>query len=108
MTRREAVETAVLALAASALGGAAAEAAGGGEPAKGGPARAAVLLKKPLAGVEGKAVTLGTVGHPPGAASGQHRHPAPIFGYAAEGLVGVQIDNGPVVLRRHGARLHEH
>lgn len=107
MTRREAMEAAILALAANAARDVKAGAAAAVQPAKGGPSKAAVLLKKPLAGVEGKEVTLVAVDYPPGAASVKHRHPGPVFGYVAEGAVVFQIDDGPLVTYRKGQTFYE-
>ena len=98
------MEASLLVLAASALGDANAAAT---QPAKSQSSKVAVLLKKPLAGVEGKEVTLVAVDYPPGTASARHRHPGPVFGYVAEGAVVFQIDNGPLTTYRKGETFYE-
>jgi quercetin dioxygenase-like cupin family protein len=106
MTRRDAMETTLLALAAAVLSGADGEMAAAGQPANGGRSKAAVLLRKPLVG-EGKEATLVAVDYPPGAASVKHRHPGPVFGYVVEGAVVFQIDNGPLLTYRKGETFYE-
>jgi len=106
MTRREAMEAALLALAGCAAG-ALAEPAGAAQAAKDGQSKVTLLLRKPLAGVERKEVTVVAVDYPPGTSSPKHRHPGPVFGYVAEGAVVFQIDDGPLVTHRKGDNFYE-
>jgi quercetin dioxygenase-like cupin family protein len=65
------------------------------------------LLSQPLAGIEGKEVTMVSVTYPPGGASAPHRHNADVFVYVLEGSVVMQVDGGQPVTLNAGQTFHE-
>jgi quercetin dioxygenase-like cupin family protein len=65
------------------------------------------LLTQPLAGIEGKEVSMVSVTYPPGGASAAHRHNADVFVYVLEGSVVMQVDGGEPVTLTAGQTFHE-
>jgi len=57
--------------------------------------KAALLLTKPLVGIDGQEATMLTVELPAGADSSPHRHNANTFVYVLEGTVVMQVQGGP-------------
>jgi len=65
------------------------------------------LLTQPLAGIEGKEVSMVSVTYPPGGASAAHRHNADVFVYVLEGSVVMQVDGAEPVTLAAGQTFHE-
>lgn len=74
-------------------------------PASG--ARSEALLTKPLAGIDGKEVSMGVAEYPPGFTAGRHRHDANVFVYVLEGSVVMQVAGGEEVTLTAGQTFYE-
>jgi quercetin dioxygenase-like cupin family protein len=90
-------------VAVALLAGAQAQDRGAATP----PVSAAPLLTQPLAGVEGKEVTMLTVSMAPGAESPAHRHNASTYVYVLEGSVVMQVKDGKPVTLNVGQTFYE-
>src|SRR3712207_4739418 len=101
MTRRDLMDAAltVAALAATAPH---AGAAGNPHAPEGKPPKVTERMRKALADIDGKEVTLVTVAYAPGGASQPHTHPGPVFGYVLEGAVVFRLDEQPEKVYREG------
>lgn len=69
--------------------------------------KAAPLMTKALAGIEGKEGLMLTVDLPPGADSPPHRHNANTFVYVLEGSVVMQVAGQPAVTLSKGETFYE-
>ena len=70
-------------------------------------AKAAVLITKPFADVEGKEGTMITVEYPPGGASPAHRHDAHVFVYVLEGSIVMGVQGQEPVTLKAGESFYE-
>jgi quercetin dioxygenase-like cupin family protein len=66
-----------------------------------------VLIKQPLADMNGKEGTMITVDYAPGAASDLHFHPGSVFAYVLEGAVVSQLAGGQPVTYTKGQSWYE-
>jgi quercetin dioxygenase-like cupin family protein len=69
--------------------------------------RVAMLMTKPLIGIEGQEATMITVDLPPGADSPAHRHNASTFVYVLEGSVVMQVRGGEETTLHAGQTFYE-
>ena len=65
------------------------------------------VLTKPLAGIDGKEVSMAVVEYGPGGASPPHRHNANVFVYVLEGSVVMQVAGGEEVTLTAGQTFYE-
>jgi len=72
------------------------------------PSKVTTLIKRTLADVPGREVTMITLDIPPGGGSAPHRHPgAHNFGYVLDGAYRIKLDNGPETVLTKGETFYE-
>lgn len=71
------------------------------------PGKPSVLLKRDLAGIEGKEGVVLLVELPPGAAAGKHSHAAHEFAFGLEGSATLEVEGQPPVALKAGAASYQ-
>ena len=97
----------ILALPLLAVTGLVAAISAHGDEAAAKPGAATPLVTRPLAGIEGKEVSMVSVTYPPGGASTPHRHNANVLVYVLEGSVVMQVAGSEPVTLSEGQTFYE-